>query len=69
MGLAIPTWMFDDDFRPMLFAMVGCSSIALALYLYSLSNSIMNNCSNGISISSKLEMAQMIKVILAENDK
>lgn len=69
MGLAIPTWMFDDDFRPMLFAIVGVSTVAIALYLYSLSNSIMNNCSNGISISSKLEMAQMIKVILGENDK
>jgi hypothetical protein len=36
MGLAIPTWMFDDEWRPMLFAIIGCSTIAIALYLYSL---------------------------------
>lgn len=34
MGLAIPSWMFDEEWRPMLFAMGFVGTAAFFLFLY-----------------------------------
>jgi hypothetical protein len=68
MGLAIPSWMFDEEWRPMLFAMGFVGTAAFFLFLYQVQNDVRYNCSNGISINSKLEMKQMIVSILQDND-
>lgn len=68
MGLAIPLWLFDEEWRPFLFAFVFVSVTALSLYLYMLSNNIRYNCANGIHINSKAEMHNIIVAILEDND-
>lgn len=68
MGLAIPMWMFEEEWRPYLASFTLVSVTALSLYLYMLSQGIMYNCANGISINSKDEMHNMIVCILNDND-
>lgn len=67
MGLAIPLWIFDEDYRTILIPGVMLTVIALGLYLHMLKNNIMYNCANGISIDSKAEMHNMIVCILLDN--
>lgn len=68
MGLAIPTWLLDDEWRPMLVASGLCLSAGLFLWFYALQNNIRYNCANGISVASKENMTQMLVGILEDND-
>jgi len=68
MGLAIPTWLLDDEWRPMLVASGLCLSAGLFLWFYALQNNIRYNCANGISVASKENMTQILLGILEDND-
>jgi len=68
MGLAIPTWLFDEEWRTIMIPSVMMGFVAIGLYVHQLTNNIRHNCSNGISINSKLEMEEVIVAILTDND-
>jgi len=68
MGLAIPTWLFDEEWRTIMVPSMMMGVAAIALYIHQLTNNIRHNCSNGISINSRLEMEEVIVAILTDND-
>jgi preprotein translocase subunit Sec63 len=67
-GLAVPTFILDEAFRPKLVSGGLGLIFIIVLSVISIVNKTKNNCANGVLLESKKNLEQFIVAVIMDND-
>jgi translocation protein SEC63 len=67
-GLAVPTFILDEAFRPKLISGALGLIFIIVLSIISIVNKTKNNCSNGVLLDTKANIEQFIVAVIMDND-